>query len=262
MAWDKNAFNPTVMPDFSDTDWAGLSQRRLRILKEILPKVVGGTYHNFVADAKFKELSSGFNSTGAVQVQYKREQTKRDDLGNALSPADLHKPHLTTCGALPGYVGKSLGVRPDVAANRSTFKPKGSAPIPVGSLASSGTEGVRQAAMLYGAWRANGPLINAMRSTSGLGEGRPQPGDFYALCKPPDSGNWVEHVGIILRSSGDLWLTADSGQDKWPNQAVWVVQRKYDSAGDLLSGEAGTGLVRQMRLLCGWVDVDDYPFLQ
>jgi hypothetical protein len=81
----------------------------------------------------------------------------------------------------------------------------------------------------------------------------------------------IEHVGIIVSAEGTLWKTADAGQpggqilvNGVPKniQAAKYCDRKFDTATGLLVGEFDGKGGRPMRRLCGWVDVDKFPFLK
>lgn len=234
-----------------------LSERRKKVLFHILPKVLGATFKDGAGDAKWTELGAGYNPTSEIA---------RDKQIVMLAAKQGIKPklgaHTTTCGSLPRYVAKQLGIPQEVIRNTGKAKLKDGSIVAVGSLQSGGTEGVRIAAKPYNAWRTHGTLMNAMFASVGMGaDHRPLPGDFYALCSGTDPDNHIEHVGIVLECNGTNWLTADCGQGQWPDQSCIKVRRQYDPATCQLTGEMTSGLVRNKRLLCGWVDIDAYPFL-
>ncbi len=225
-------------------DAAALSERRRKVLFEILPKVLGGNYKNGAGgDAKWLELGAGYDPSAEIT---------RDAAAVKNAPAGSQPklgPHTTTCGALPGYVAKSLGVPANLRKD---------------GIASCGLNSVRDAARKQHAWTANSPLLQAMAASAGQGSTRPRPGDIYALCETHHPDSILVHIGIIVSpgiSSSDInWWTADSGQGAWPSQECRLVQRQHEGGTCMMTGESTTGQVRNKRMLAGWVDIDAYPF--
>lgn len=78
---------------------------------------------------------------------------------------------------------------------------------------------------------------------------------FYRRYK----GAKIEHVGIIKSAEGGIWTTADAGQGA--GQECKEVQRTWDGTTGMLRGELDGVGGRPMRFLCGWLDVDNYPFV-
>jgi hypothetical protein len=216
------------------TGFESLSPRRQRILRQILPQVVPSVY----GDATFKKIDANWKPGSGY----------------------------TTCGGLPSFVAQSLGVS-------KVMKDEG-----MGAYALTG---MRNAAIRRGAWVHTG---RSKRNPDGFGGSdvrpMPKPGDLYLLCsggghdfgcctvqKVKDSDPWpkvrgatVEHVGVIVDVTGTLWTTADAGQSVGTSQAALYVRRHYNPVTNYLTGEqAQKG--RPLRRLCGWVDVDRYPFL-
>lgn len=171
----------------------------------------------------------------------------------------------TTCGGLPSYVATQLGLQPQVARD---------------GLNSSGLASMRNAAIMAGAWHHNGTTLRNIGSAMGLETARPKPGDFYMLCSgdrhdagcnaicPTKNeelykykGAAIEHVGVILSSSGSVWRTMDAGQSGPLTQCVREMVRNFDAATGFMTGETGRA-GKPMRRLCGWLDVDKYPFLK
>jgi len=210
-----------------------LMTRRDKILNEIIPSVVPSTY----PEEKFKKLDKW-------------------------KPGD----HYTTCGAMPTYVAKQLGV---AEANAKD------------GLLDYGLLTMRNAAITADAWVNHN--IDARKFANSIGMldsiNLPKPGDFYMLCsgmrhencnrwaspKKGDEGKYhgatIEHVGVIKRIvSPTEWLTADAGQSKGGMQAADYVTRNFDPATGNMTGEVGRN-GRPMRRLCGWLDADLYPFL-
>lgn len=207
-----------------------LSRRRQRILRAILPQVVPSTY----GSKAFRRIDSGWKPGAGY----------------------------TTCGGLPAFVARQLGL--DAAAEKTG--------IGIGGLA-----GMRNAGIEMKAWVHNG--VRA-RQASPSGPARPKPGDFYLLCsgslqrheegcncisptKPEDyhkyRGAKVEHVGVILSAEGTLWKTADAGQGSSQAQQALYVFRQFHAVTQQITGETDR-LGKPMRRLCGWLDVDRFPF--
>jgi hypothetical protein len=76
-----------------------------------------------------------------------------------------------------------------------------------------------------------------------------------------NKGARIEHVGVIRRPEGDVWTTADSGQGAATAQECRDVHRGWDQASGQLRGELDGVGNRPLRFLCGWLDVDNYPFV-
>lgn len=216
--------------------FADLSPRRRRILMQIVPSVVPSHY----GQPAFRQIDAGW-SPGAGY---------------------------TTCGGLPALVATRLGV---------------SIPMRVEGMGGGGLLSMRNAALKRGAWvhacqqggAPHGKAIAALPGTV------PKPGDLYMLCSGPghehgcclpqratDNDPWpavlgakIEHVGVIIDAGGSTaWQTADAGQGGSQFQMALYMQRNYSRASGYMTGEA-TLTGRPMRRLCGWVDVDRYPFL-
>ena len=223
---------PPPVIDIEDLvpDAAALSERRRKILFEILPKVLGGSYVNGKGgNAKWNDLAKSYDPSKELALQA------------AMAPGAFKNP-TTTCGALPGYVAGKLGVEASIARE---------------GMMSSGLNSVRDAARKQKSWTPNSPLFQAMS-----GGQMPRPGDIYALCSTHHPDSLLVHIGIVVRpgKDGANWWTADSGQGKWPDQECRLVQRQYTNSDCMMTGESTTGLVRNKRMLAGWVDVDQYPF--
>lgn len=171
----------------------------------------------------------------------------------------------TTCGGLPAYVARELGLQPQVAKD---------------GLNIGGLVGMRNAAIKAGAWFHNETIVRTIGRGMGLEPRRPKPGDFYLLCsgdrhdagcncispeKPAEQylykGATVEHVGVIVDSNGPVWKTMDAGQNGPATQCVRLMSRNFDAATGFMTGEAGRA-GKPMRRLCGWLDVDAYPFVK
>lgn len=209
-----------------------LSPRRRRIICEIIPSVVPSTY----GSAAFREIDGNY----APGAGY------------------------TTCGGLPALVAQHLGVSLEQRKQ---------------GMGGYGLTGVRNAAIRNGCWVHAGDCPgNAAVTSAPLGT-RPRPGDIYILCSgsghdfgcctlqreteqdpfPAHAGAHVEHIGIIVDPSCEpLWVTADAGQGSDVQYADYI-HRKYDSTTGYMTGEQGRE-GKPMRRLCGWVDVDRYPF--
>lgn len=173
----------------------------------------------------------------------------------------------TTCGGLPAYVAGRLGLLPAGAATR----------IDTGA----GLAGMRNAGIATGSWVHNGTAERRRAIMAGRPVPRPRPGDFYLLCsgsaerheagcnciapvKPEEAKNYrgatVEHVGIIVSAEENLWRTADAGQGNQQVQFARYVWRQFNPATQQITGESDK-FGKPMRRLCGWIDVDRFPFL-
>ena len=214
------------------SDPAGLSTRRKRILEQILPEVVPSAY----GDAKFTRLDKNWKPGAGY----------------------------TTCGALPTFVAERIGMAPHIARE---------------GLGRYGLSSMRDGGILRGAWRHHNMVLRSLGAAMGLEPARPRPGDFYLLCSgdghdtgcctiyPSDpkkewqyKGAKVEHVGVIVDASGGIWTTADAGQPGPNNgQAALYVKRNFDATTGFMTGEANRA-GKPMRRLCGWLDVDAFPF--
>lgn len=77
---------------------------------------------------------------------------------------------------------------------------------------------------------------------------RPKTGDIYLLSRFGNRGEF-QHVGMIMSSEGDQWLTADGGQGNgWQSG---FITRKFHPTGQI-DGEFGN-----KAWLKGWVDLDN-----
>jgi len=209
-----------------------LNARRRYILDVILPQVVPSKY----GEEKFKLIDSKW------------------------APGKGY----TTCGGLPTYVASQLGV---TARSRAE------------GITAYGLTSMRDAAIKAGAWVHHDFMLRnlAVGMNHEGSINRPKPGDFYMLCsgdisrhngfcnclstKAHERGAKVEHVGIIVNADGNTWETADAGQPSGKVQAALYCDRKFNAATGLLIGEYdGDGKARPYRRLCGWLDVDKYPF--
>ena len=209
-----------------------LSARRRRILTQILPAVVPSTY----GDKRFGEIDSNWTPGCGY----------------------------TTCGGLPAYVSNHIGQNP-------SHKKRG--------YGLGGLIGMRNAALRFGAWVHHDPAATQASIARGEAPKLPRPGDYYLLCSgrghntgcnhiAPTSqkmawrykGATIEHVGVIVEAKGELWRTADAGQgySKVTQQALYMF-RRFNAATGRMTGEVG-GKGRPMRRLCGWVNIDAFPF--
>lgn len=208
-----------------------LNARRRYILDVIVPQVVPSSY----GDAKFKLIDANW------------------------APGKGY----TTCGGLPAHVASQLGVPPKLIAE---------------GIAGAGLASLRDAGIKQNAWVHHNLTLRFLSTGMNL-EGqmnRPKPGDLYMLCSGEESSHKafcnclstkahgrvakVEHVGVIVSSKGTVWKTADAGQPNGNVQCAKYCDRTFNPATGLLTGEFdGTG-GRPMRRLCGWLDVDKYPF--
>jgi hypothetical protein len=126
----------------------------------------------------------------------------------------------TNCGALPAYVAKKL--------NSS------------GMLTRGMSAGLKGWAMEKKVW------------TPADGIKRPQPGDIYVLEKPQGK---FSHDGIIIKSEGTNWVTADSGQGFNMKDAGFAAcYRNRSYANGELEGEPTQG--GGLGYLAGWIDIE------
>lgn len=205
-----------------------LSARRERILKVILPPVVPSAYPS--------EAFSKIDKNWKPGAGY------------------------TTCGGLPTYVAKQLGITPALEKE---------------GLGLFGLATIRNAGIKQGAWRHHDMKLRTLANAMHLEMARPRQGDFYMLCSGDRHdtgcnciapvkkeeyhkyrGAKVEHVGVIIDASSNVWKTADAGQ---PGESAQYVTRTFDPVSGFMTGEANRE-GKPMRRLCGWLDVDAYPF--
>lgn len=218
--------------------------RRAFILDSILPRVVPSKE----GDARWKLLS-----------------TTRQAVG-------------TSCALLPRFVAKELGVHDANAAD---------------GLLDYGLATMRNAALKESAWRHCVPGSDTrpqpgdfyMLCTGGALHASgcncvftmPSRSDIAAIYREFKNdaakiqnalqnrfyrhykGAKIEHIGIIRSAEGGIWTTADTGQGA--GQEAKEVMRTWDGATGMLRGELDGVGGRPMRFLCGWLDVDNYPFV-
>ena len=210
-----------------------LNARRRYVLDVIVPQVVPSAY----GDAKFKLIDANW------------------------APGKGY----TTCGGLPAHVANQLGVTGKSRAD---------------GITGSGLTSMRDAGIKAGAWVHHDVTLRTLASGMNLetSMNRPKPGDFYMLCsgdisrhnsfcnhlstKAYGRGAAVEHVGVIVNSTGNVWKTADAGQPSGDVQAALYCDRTFNPSTGLLVGEYDGKGGRPMRRLCGWLDIDKYPFLK
>jgi len=208
--------------------------RRDTILQDILPEVVPSSY----PDAKFKRIDASW------------------------APGSGY----TTCGGLPGFVARALKVPPHCERD---------------GITGSGLASMRNAGITRSAWVHHDMTLRRLAGGMGMVDQLrlPRPGDFYMLCSgdrhdtgcnciaPIEKKDWhkyrggqIEHVGVIVSVNGKNWKTADAGQPNGNVQCARYVDRTFDPATGFMTGEL-TRAGKPMRRLCGWLDVDAYPFL-
>lgn len=213
------------------TGFGDLSPRRQRILGELLPQVVPSSYPS----AAFKEIDSKWEPGAGY----------------------------TTCGGLVGYVANALGVTRQMRQE---------------GMGAWGLTGMRNAAIMRGCWVHASDACGLEPGVTPSNGGRPQPGDFYMLCSGAGHdygccciqddhtpvrkhGANVDHVGVIVDTGCEcLWITADAGQSEGTAQAAQYVVRQFNADTGYMTGEASRE-GKPMRRLCGWVDIDRYPFM-
>ncbi len=171
--------------------FSGILSPRRRAALEAIASVVPSTFG--AADGKFARLASGYS----------------------LDILDTH-PTFTTCGYLPLFVLRTLGIK--------------------GPIASGGLTGLRDEARKLGAWRTVEK------------DGLPFPGDLFALEKTPGGG--IVHVGAVRAANGSTWETSDAGQGTVREQQAKNVSRSYDAASNTVSSG------NQRRYVAGYVDID------
>jgi hypothetical protein len=208
-----------------------LNARRRYVLDVIVPQVVPSSY----GDAKFKLIDANW------------------------APGKGY----TTCGGLTSHVTNQLGVTPKLIAE---------------GIIGSGLASLRDAALKQNAWVHHDLTLRNLATGMNL-EGsmnRPKPGDLYMLCSGEESSHKtfcnhlstkvhgrvakIEHVGVIISAQGTVWKTADAGQPNGNVQCAKYCDRTFNPATGLLTGEYDGKGGRPMRRLCGWLDIDKYPF--
>ena len=211
-----------------------MASRRDTILDHIIKEVVPSYY----PDAKFKRIDANWKPGAGY----------------------------TTCGALPTFVAKALKVRPENEKD---------------GLLDYGLASMRNAGIRAGAWIHHDMTLRKLAAGMGMSEQMrlPKPGDFYMLCSGDRHdagcnhiapvkkeelhkyrGGTIEHVGIIVSTNGTTWKTADAGQSNGNLQCALYVDRTFDPVTGFMTGEQNRQ-GKPMRRLCGWLDVDAYPFL-
>ncbi len=209
-----------------DKAMSELSARRRHVLGIIVPQVVPSYY----GDAKFKRIDANWKPGAGY----------------------------TTCGGLPSHVANQLGVTEKCRAQ---------------GILGSGLASLRDAAMMQNAW-----VHHDLTRLSASDAIRPKPGDIYMLCSGEDSAHKtnciclstktkgrpakVEHVGVIVHARGTLWKTADAGQPNGNLECALYCERTFNPAIGWLTGETDGKGGKPMRRLCGWLDIEKYPFIK
>ncbi len=159
-------------------------------------------------------------------------------------PADPNLPSgFTTCGYLPCYVGRELGVS--------------------NCITQGGLEQMRTNGRKEGSW------------VDATGKNRPRPGDLFGIDSDgPPGKRIIVHVGAIVGADGDVWKTADAGQGGMgAGQRAEYISRPYDPKTNTLGGPGASYIpgkgwtirkknysTGQMydapRYVAGWVDID------
>lgn len=208
-----------------------LNARRRYVLDVIVPQVVPSSY----GDAKFKLIDANW------------------------APGKGY----TTCGGLPAHVTNQLGVTKKQIAQ---------------GIVGSGLSSLRDAAIMQNAWFHHDLQLRWFANNMNIESSakRPKPGDLYMLCSGEESAHKincnclstkmkgtpakVEHVGVIISSEGTLWKTADAGQPNGNVQCARYCDRTFNPTTGWLTGESDGKGGKPMRRLCGWLDIDKYPF--
>lgn len=147
----------------------------------------------------------------------------------------------TTCGYLPCFVGRELGVP--------------------NCITQGGLEQMRINGRKTGSW------------VEPTGANRPRPGDLFGIDSDgPPGKRIIVHVGAIVSADGDTWTTADAGQGGiGADQQAKYLARPYDPKTNTLGGPGafyvdGRGWVvrkrdgrEEPRYLAGWIDIDKVP---
>ncbi len=183
---------------------APLSARRKFVVASVAT-VVPSQY----GDSKFSRIAPGYN------------------------PDDAALPKgFTTCGYLPCYVGRELGVS--------------------NCITQGGLEQMRTNGRKSGAW------------VDANGKNRPKPGDLFAI----GSDRLITHVGVFIDSyvgaQGPTWKTADAGQGAaGAGQRADYIDRPYDAATRTVGGPGavfvpgqGYSVRGNPRTVAGWIDID------
>jgi hypothetical protein len=171
-------------------------------------------------------------------------------------------PKYTNCGAFPGYIAKKLeGVGKAVTKGAMVRDPSDPKKFKYDARAETKiniTMGITDVETIG---KANGAWVPAD------GIKRPLPGDFYVLAVDDTEKAKFSHVGVIIDTSGERWITADAGQgtqDGPFNKETKKYAYKHGfSAGfryrhyknGWLKGEETQGA--GMAFLKGWVNIDN-----
>lgn len=165
-----------------------------------------------------------------VPSQYGDEKFKR--IAPGYDPDDPALPHgFTTCGYLPCFVGRELGVG--------------------NCITQGGLEQMRMNGRKIGAW------------VEPTGKNRPRPGDLYAvdsqIGEGPGARRIITHVGVIVDVNGNNWRTADAGQGTiGAGQASLYLERVYDPSTNRLK-TIKPAYNTPAKNLAGWIDIDKVP---
>jgi hypothetical protein len=188
-------------------------RRALEVLQEVVPSAYGAPGES---GARFEKLAPGYK---AERVDGKLVLSSH---GTKLLDT------FTTCGYLPCYLGRGLGLAEEISL--------------------CGLEQIRINGKKWGAWVEPG-------------EGRePQPGDPYGIDVAA-GGPLIVHVGVFVGKNPDgTWRMADAGQGTREKQEAKYTDRVYDPKTNTLALVIG-GKPTLGRKLAGWVDLDMVPAL-
>lgn len=201
---------------------------------------------------------------------------------------------VTNCGTLPGWIARQLGyVLPGQIAPRKNKLGDEIKPIKIGAdrflkvnpkdkdklaLTSSMTVGWgddhwMERAHVYSSYpkaveRALGKAPGTIRidyyknAELKKNDVRPRPGDIYTTVGwidiPGRPKTWgLPHVGIIIDSVGERWMTADCGQFRKNAAAYKMHKFKLEDGTFMLDPPESNTPDGNDRWLDGWVDVDE-----
>jgi hypothetical protein len=185
------------------------------------------------------ELTASRTSGPLTAVRVKAKQICEGLLPKAGLTNGTRPATGTACGEFPGRVLRRMPVKGGGQPGAFSLQVTGSGLL---YLTSPTTH-----------WESFGKAIDAKYQPTkkcwvDFGTKLPKTGDIYVLSKFENQGAF-QHVGMIISSEGQDWITADGGQGNGGQSGF--ISRKFHSSGQI-DGEFGA-----KAWLKGWVDLDN-----